>query len=141
MFEITVNYWAILIGAVIAMALGAFWYGPLFGKKWTEIIGASTDDLEKRKEMQKQATPLYIIQFLLVFFQVWVLAYFVNGWNDFGTPLNVMWIWAAFVAPTLASCAMWNNDSKKVMWARFLIQAGYQFVVFVIFGLLLAYWN
>ena len=34
---------------------------------------------------------------------------------------------------------MWNND-KKDAWARFLIQAEYQLVVFLIFGALLAYW-
>lgn len=141
MFEITVNYWAIIVGAVLAMALGALWYGPLFGKKWMEVIGAANCNPEERKKMQQAAAPLYIIQFILTLLQVWVLAYFVNGWVEFATPLNVLWIWAAFVVPTLAGSAMWNNDSKRIKWARFLIQAGYQLVIFILFALVLTYWR
>ena len=42
--------------------------------------------------------------------------------------------------PTVAGAAMWNNDSAKISWARFMIQAGYQLVLFVMFGLILGAW-
>lgn len=136
-----INYMAVLACGVIAMVLGAIWYGPLFGKAWLKVIGASDADLKARKEMQKKAMPLYGIQFLLVLFQVYVLAYFIKGWTEVSGVENALWIWAAFVMPTVAAGAMWNNDSSKVAWSRFLIQAGYQLVLFVIFGYILGVWG
>jgi hypothetical protein len=83
--------------------------------------------------------PLYVVQFLLTFFQVWVLAGLIGGSPD--APQNAIWIWAAFIMPTIAGSAMWNNDSKKISGARFLIQAGYQLILFVSFGAILGIWG
>lgn len=46
MSEITsdVNWLAVIVGAVVAYALGALWYSPkLFGTKWAEGSGVSMD--------------------------------------------------------------------------------------------------
>ena len=136
-----INYWAILVVAVLAMVIGAIWYGPLFGKAWLKVIGATELDVEKRKEMQRRAMPLYLTQFVLVLFQMWVLAYYIAGWKEATGLANGLWIWAAFIMPTIAGTAMWNNDSAKISWARFLIQSGYQLVVFVMAGLVIGMWK
>lgn len=128
--EITINYLAILVSAVIAMILGAIWYGPIFGKKWRKVSGS-----------KKGAKGLYITQFLVTLFQVWVLASFIGGWNDFDSVKNILWIWAGFIIPTIAAGAMWDNDSKKVQWTRFLIQGGYQLLIFAVFGFILTTWK
>lgn len=133
-----INYLAILVCGVLAMVVGYLWYGPLFGKKWMEVVKASPADLAKRQEMQKSAGPLYFIQFVLTLFQVWVLATY---FNDNQALTNSLWIWAAFIVPVIAGTAMWNNDSAKISWTRFLIQSGYQLVIFVIFGLILSNWK
>ena len=47
MAEITmnVNWLAVLVGAVVAFALGWLWYSPkLFGTKWAAGVGLSMDD-------------------------------------------------------------------------------------------------
>ena len=139
--DIQINYWAVLVCGILAMGVGMVWYGPLFGKKWIQIIGADAIDLAARKKMQKNAGPLYVVQFLLTLFQVWVLAYYIAGWQEAPGLINALWIWAAFVVPIIAGSAMWNNDSGRVAWARFLIQAGYQLIMFVIFGLVLGMWR
>ncbi len=136
-----INYLAILVCGLLAMVLGYVWYGPLFGKKWMEVIGATEMDLERRKEMQKSAGKLYVVQFVLILFQVWVLSYYIKGWADASGVENALWVWAAFIMPTIAGSAMWNNDSARISWARFLIQAGYQLALFVIFGLILGNWQ
>ncbi|MEK7608678.1 MAG: DUF1761 domain-containing protein [Patescibacteria group bacterium] len=137
----TINYWAVFVSAVLSMAVGAIWYGPLFGKKWMEIVGANAADIEARKKIQRGVWKLYLTQFLLTLFQVWVLAYYIEGWKEASGLTNALWIWAAFVMPTVAGTAMWNNDSAKISWARFLIQAGYQLVIFIIFGFVLGMWR
>ncbi|MEK7113248.1 MAG: DUF1761 domain-containing protein [Patescibacteria group bacterium] len=136
-----INYWAVLVCGVLAMGLGALWYGPLFGKKWMEIVGANASDMVARAEMQKNVWKLYVTNFVLVLFQAWVLAYYIGGWTDASGVTNALWIWAGFIMPTIAAGAMWNNDNAKVSWSRFLIQSGYQLVIFVIFGLVLGAWR
>lgn len=74
---ITVNYFAVASGAVISMVIGAIWYGPIFGKKWIEIIGADASSLEERKKMQKSAGFLYLVQFMLTLFQILILAHLI----------------------------------------------------------------
>ncbi|MEX0931754.1 MAG: DUF1761 domain-containing protein [Candidatus Paceibacterota bacterium] len=136
-----INYLAILVSGIVAMILGALWYGPLFGKKWEKIIGVNAQSIEEKKEMQRKALPLYAIQFALVLFQFFALSYFIQTEDYFsgiGIPLL---LWGAFVVPTLVGSAMWNNNSRAVVKSRFLIQSGYQLVVFVVVGFILTIWN
>lgn len=138
---IQINIWAVVVCAVLSMVLGYIWFGPIFGKKWMEIVGADRMDIEARKKMQKSAGPLYVVQFFLSLFQAYVLAYYIAGWKEASGFENALWIWAAFIMPVIAGTAMWNNDSKKIAWARFLIQSGYQLVLFAMFGLILGVWR
>lgn len=141
MEPIAINYYAVLAGAVVSMIIGVVWYGPFFGKKWLEIIGANEATLEARKEMQKKAGPLYGVQFILTLFQVLVLAHLIADTTRVGGTERALWIWAAFVIPTLAGAVMWTNEPSSNKWARFLIQGGYQLMIFIVFGLLLQYWK
>jgi hypothetical protein len=141
METITINYWAIATGAVMSMIIGAIWYGPLFGRKWAELLGADLSDPESKKKMQKTAAPLYIVQFGMTLFQVLVLAHLVADTRLAGGIERSLWIWAAFVIPTLAGAVMWTNERGKLKWARFLIQGGYQLILFIVFGVLLQFWK
>ena len=135
------SYVLILIGGVVSMIVGSIWYGPLFGKKWMEICGVTEMDLEKRKQMQKEALPLYITQFLLTLIQLFVLINQMTygGWTEQAIGVSFFY-WLGFIMPTIAGSAMWNNDSTKIKWARFLIQSGYQLVMFLIFGFMIQMW-
>ncbi len=93
------------------------------------------------KKMQKTAGPLYAVQFLLTLFQVLVLAHLIADTELVSGLERALWIWAAFVIPTMAGAVMWTNENKKLKWARFLIQGGYQLVLFTVFGLLLQFWR
>lgn len=138
---IEVNYAAVAVCGVLAMLVGAIWYGPLFGKKWLEVIKANPADLERRKEMQKGAMKLYLIQFILTLLEVYILAYLIET-NVLLSPVTLtLLVWFGFLVPTIAGTAMWNNDNAKVGWTRFLIQSGYQLVIFVIFGFILTWWR
>ena len=46
-----VNWLAVLLGTVVSMALGALWYGPLFGQLWLRLIGKTEDELEQNPTM------------------------------------------------------------------------------------------
>ncbi len=139
MFDI--NYFALVVSSVLAMALGAWWYGPLFGKRWMEIIGASGMSAEEKEKMQKEAMPLYAVQFTLTLLQAFVLALLLKGADSLTGFFVTLLTWGTFVIPTLAGGVMWTNEAKAVKWSRFLIQGGYQLVIFAMFGLLLNVWR
>jgi hypothetical protein len=135
------NLFAVLACAVVSMIIGAVWYGPLFGKKWMEICKIDANDLEARKKMQQEALPLYLVQFSLTFFQAYILLVFIDGLDDkYGFDV-VFFAWSAFVLPTTIAASMWTAEPVRLKWARFFIQAGYYFVLFLIFGLILSTWG
>ncbi len=136
-----INYLAVLVCGVASMVIGFVWYGPLFGKIWMNAAGIGPMDMEKRKEMQKSAGPLYGIQFVLSLFTAYVLAHYIAGWKDASGVENALWIWAAFVMPIVAGNAMWNNFTAKAKWTLFWLGAGYQLVLFVAYGLILGMWR
>jgi len=136
-----INYYAILACAVAAMVLGFIWFGPLFGKKWMELMNVGPQTPEEIKKAQRAMMPTYIITFVLAFFQAWVLAYYIGGWKEASGVENSLWIWAAFVVPTVFGATMWNGSSNKVAWSRFAIQGGNYLVLFIIFGLILGNWK
>lgn len=139
------NVLLILVCAVISMILGTLWYGPLFGKAWMRLIKVDPDcftDPVKKKDAQKKAMPLYAIQFVLSIFQFWVLAQFVDGWGILAAILSAVWIWLAFIMPTVAGSVMWgNNDSRKEAWQKFFIQAGFQLVIFIAAAVIISIWR
>lgn len=137
-----INIWAVLACVVLSLVGGMVWYGPfMFGKKWMEINGITQMMLDARKdEMNKQMMRLMGVQTVLSLFQVYVLAHYIKGWNEASGIENALWLYGAFVIPTLAGAIMWSNESSKNAWARFWIQAGYQLVMFVVFGYVLKMW-
>ncbi len=139
--EPTINYFAVVVSAVLSMLIGGIWYGPLFGKKWMEIVGVSASDLEARKKMQQSAGPLYALQFFLTLFQVLVLAHLIADTTRATGLERSLWICVAFVLPTVAGASMWTAEPAHQKRARFLIQAGYQIVLFMSFGLILHFWK
>ena len=42
-----IDWLGLLLGAVAGFALGALWYGPLFGKAWMGALGITKDDAKK----------------------------------------------------------------------------------------------
>ncbi len=139
--ETTINYMAVIAGAIASMVIGSVWYGPLFGKQWMEIIGVDQSDAEAVKKMQKSAGLLYAVQFILTLFQVLVLAHLIADTTRVNGVERSLWIWAGFIIPTLAGALMWTNEPGRKKWSRMIIQGGYQLIIFIVFGLLLHFWK
>lgn len=138
-----VNYLAVLVCAIMSMVLGMIWYGPLFGRKWMEVIGldpALMDDKEKRKEMSKGAGRLYTLQlFLSVLESYAIVLFFQGGWPQ--SIQLLIFIWIGFIVPILGGASLWGGDSPKKAWMRFGIQAGYQIVFIVLASIVLSVWQ
>lgn len=132
-----VNLAAVLACAIAAMIVGMLWHSKaLFGTRYMKAIGADMNmSPEKMAAIQKKMWQLYLLQFVLVFFQVWVFASYTGGGL-----MNAAWVWAGFLMPTVAGQWMWSARPRKEAWAGFLISAGYNLVLFFVFGLILQAW-
>jgi hypothetical protein len=113
----------------------------LFGKAWMRLNNVDPEymnDPVKRKEMQKQALPAYILQLLLSLVQIFILAKFISlGGNALTTSLLV---WLGFLMPMSAQGSMWNNDTKKNNQTKFLIVAGFNLILSIALGLIIGAW-
>ncbi len=137
-----ISFLMVLVCAVVSIIIGSLWYGPMiFGKAWmrlNKIDPECMNDPVKRKEMQKQAMPAYILQLVLSIVQIYVLAMFVSmGTNALATSLLV---WLGFLMPMSAQGSMWNNDTKKNNQTTFLIVAGFNLVLSIALGLIIGAW-
>ncbi len=139
-----IHFLPILVCAIISMVVGMIWYGPLFGKTWARLIGADPDcmtDPIKRKEANKKAMPLYVIQFVLALLQIWVLSQFIAAGVSASGLITSIWLWLGFIVPSVAGGSMWNNDTRKNNWTKFFLTAGFQLVLAIAFGLILNVWR
>jgi hypothetical protein len=119
---------ATLVGTALGFALGAVWYGPLFGKPWMAAVGLT------RGTMRPDANPakLYGMTFVLALVACYVLGLFLgpNPGLAFsiaaGASAGVCW-----VATSLATNYLFEGRSLSLM----LINGGYHAVRFTLFGL------
>jgi hypothetical protein len=132
--EVIINYWAVVGGAIFLFVMGMLWYGPLFGKVWTKIMGAEHITKEQMAEMQKEMMPMYVIQVLLGLVTSFVLYYFVQliGMHV------AFWIWVGFSMP-MAAGAMWDTQ-KGYKMKKFLVTASYQLVTLIVLSWAFTMW-
>lgn len=141
--DIPINYLAVIAAAFASMALGMFWYGPLFGKQWSKLMGWGEMTPEKMKEKQKQAMPGYAISFVGALVMAYVLShviYFANVYASTGLNSGLtsgFWMWLGFVAPVTIGTVIW--DGKP--WKLWYINAGYYLAALLVMGAILGYWQ
>lgn len=79
-----VNWLAVVGAAIVAFAIGAVWYGPLFGKRWAALLGVEAG------AGGPPAAPLLAANFVMTLVSATVLAVLV-------TPFAKDAVTAAFV--------------------------------------------
>jgi len=137
-----INFWHLIVVAVVLFVIGWIWHGVFFGKMWARAMGMDMSQMtpEKKKEMQKKMWPAYVLQFLLSLLMVYVLATFINfgGASGVGTAFLV---WLGFTMPVAAGSSLWSGKGKKASWQLFFISAGYQLITLLIAGWILSAWH
>lgn len=138
-----INYVAVIVCAVLSMVIGFTWYSKaLFGNMYAEVMGMNMNiSKEEMKAIQKRMMPVYIGQFLLSLFQVFMLALFLKA---FGTTPGIkvaFFIFMGFVMTTIAGGALWSGKTRKNSWKMFFIVFGAQFVTFMASGIILSNWH
>lgn len=126
-----VNYIAVLAAALAAFFLGFFWYTIIFAKPWQKLIGMKGDH---KKVETPNLGKLLIGSFILELIMAFNLAAFIGKDADWmfglgaGTAAGLGWVSLAFGVNY-----MFEGKPLK-LW---LINAGYNTVVFAVMGLII----
>ena len=128
-----VNWIAIVVSALAGFAVGALWYGPVFGKVWMRE-SAVTMDKARSANMPK----LYGMVLVLNLIAAGSLDMFIgpNATWRFGLFAGFM-TGLTFVATALGIIYLFEFRSLR-LW---LINAGYRIVIFSVMGTILSAWR
>src|SRR5688572_26784541 len=72
---VPVNYLAIFAATILSVVLGSLWYGPLFGKTWTKLMGWSKSEMEKGAADKNEMMKSYGLQFVGSVVMMFVLSH------------------------------------------------------------------
>lgn len=135
--HVHINYFAVVVAAVAAFALGGIWYSPLlFAKQWVKAHGYTE---ERVKEMQQSAGKAYAVSAacqLLIALALAVLAGYLHL-DHLGRGLKLgLLVWVGFALP-LGLMANVFSDKRITV---FYIDAGYQLVYLLVMSGIIGSW-
>lgn len=137
-FLVYVNYVAVLLCGVAAMAIGALWYGPLLGKPWMKLVGWDEKKMAKEKENMAKTYGLMFGASLLI---AYTLAHFI--WYAAPGSLTLVislktavWCWVGLILPYAVSRHLFSpgNRSLKLL----AIDTGYYLVTLLVMAVIFA---
>jgi len=128
------NYIAVAVAAILYFALGALWYGALFGKPWMAEIGLTEE------AMQNDNNPvLYLFTLLLYLIAGVIVAYLIHvlGLTTIAEGIFLAGLgYMGFLLPSLGATFIFESRTTRL----FLIDSGYHFFGFIILGVVLTLW-
>lgn len=133
--HLLLNFWAILVSALVLWILGALWFSPaLFAKPWSAIVGRPMGDKPKGvvHGMISSLIGDLIIALVLQHIVIWGNAHSLRHGAFIG-----FLCWFAFIAAVHYPQRIYESRPFKY----FVIVAGYWFVGLVIIGGILAIWR
>jgi hypothetical protein len=134
MLQIPINWWAVVVAAVVKFLLGALWYSPLlFLRSWQREAGVDDNAMRTRLPLAVPADALGSLIMAVVL--VHAVRYAgVRGWGQ-GAALG-FFAWLGFIAVTQVPATIYEGRS----WRFFAINAGYLLVALLLMGAILAAW-
>ena len=127
-----VNWLAVIVAALAPFAIGSLWYGPLFAKQWMALTG-----LSRGTPGQNSMALTFSTSAVLNLIIATSLAMFI-GSGDWTLGLFAGFL-AGFTFVAMAFGITYLFESRPFkLW---LINAGYQTVVFTGMGVILGAWH
>lgn len=133
---LNVDLFAVLGATVAAFAVGALWYGPLFGARWKMLMGY-TDERMKAMKM----TPLQAMGggFVGTLVMVFILSMFlpVPPALTIGTALTrAFLIWLGFIATVQLNSVWYEERSIKL----YVLNAAHSLVALLVAAAVFTWW-
>ena len=127
-----INWLAVIVATLVPFAVGSLWYGPLFAKPWMALTG-----IKPGTPGQNSMAVTFGTAAVLNLITATSLAMFIGG-GDWSFGLFAGFA-AGFTFVAMAFGITYLFESRPLkLW---LINAGYQTVVFTIMGAILGAWH
>lgn len=126
-----IHWLAVLVAAIAGFAVGALWYGPVFGKAWMAERGVTPEDAAKANMPM-----IFGTAFVLNLIASFVLDHVLGTYGAPDLGLSVMiagGIALGFIATSFGVNYLFSRLSMRL----FLIDAGYWLVVYCVMGVVL----
>ncbi len=133
MYDISVNYWAVLVSGIAFMAIGYIWYGPLFGNMWLKAMD------KKKEDMNPSMTPM-IWSYVAAAVTSYILAHFIvlAGAATMGEALvTAFWLWLGFVVTATVTNSLYEGVKSTRVW----LFVGYELVSLLVAAAILFAWK
>ena len=134
----TVNFWAVLVAAIVNMVVGSLWYGPLFGKMWKDLMGFTEESMKNIMKL----TPAYSMCMGLItaLVMAYVLGHFsllTNASGLDGAWQLAFYVWLGFTATISAGGFIWEGKPFKL----FILNISGQLVSLFLMAIVLVLWK
>ena len=135
MNAIPINYWAVLVAAILRMAVGFVWYSPpVLLKPWQALTGVTPETM--RSGLAKAMVVDVIGSLIMAFALANIIG--ASGITDWlNGALAGFWVWLGFIATVLVSLWGYENRSLKLIG----INLGNNLIALLLMGALLAVWR
>jgi hypothetical protein len=127
-----IHWLAVVVAAVVGLAVGGVWYGPLFGKAWAAARGLTDESLKDGFNPAK----VFGLVFLLNLFSAFILDHTVATYGDPDLSLTVMitgGVALGFIIPAMGVNYLFSRLSLKL----FVIDAAYWLATYVLMGVVI----
>lgn len=130
------NYLAVIVSAIAGFIIGFIWYSKLFGKAWKAEMKI-TDEQSKDKG---GAGGTLVYSFILTLLATIALAMLLSSRHVHSLSHGLLYglfVGVFFSAVPMKNHALFEKKSSKL----YMIDAGYEIVVFAVIGLILGAWH
>ena len=116
-------YWDVIVATIVSMILGFTWFGPLFGRQWTKLMGITPAQVKAaKKKGMPSSTYFWVILTNVV--TVLVLSTFISTLSMSDSLTVAFMIWLGFLAPIQLGMVLWEGRP----WALYLLTTSYYLV-------------
>lgn len=129
-----VNWWAIVVSAIVFFLIGALWYGVLFKNAWLAAVGT-----QAQPSGSGMIAYPFVVAIVMAFFLAYGLARLL-GWRGDVSPLYGAFIGAS-MGLLIFGTMTWMDYVYEMRGATLgFINVGYVVVGMAVMGMILARW-
>ena len=129
---IHINFWAVLLAAILGMIIQMAWYSP-------KVFGRFRDET-KAKPIEENENTKLIISFVTILIMSYILSYavfFADGAQFYDGISAAFYLWLGFVATT----SLFDVLRKEKTFLLYLIDNSLWLIILMLMGGILSVWR
>ena len=135
MTQISINWWMVIIAALLRMVVGSVWYSPaMFVKPWQQLAGITPESMQQGLP---KAIAVDLVMSLVMSFVLFHAVVYAGATTWWAGALVGLLNWLGFVLAT--HLPLWAYENRNIRLIA--IGAGSNLVSMVLMGLLFGIWH